>query len=463
MKKILCLTVTLMVLMTGLAHAGTVNLPRTGQTKCYDTSGNKITCAGTGQDGDIQAGVAWPEPRFTDNGDGRMTDNLTGLMWTKDANLPGGTKIWQETLDYCNNLTLGGYSDWRLPNINELESLVNGAESNTTTWLNTQGFTNVQADGYWSSTSCAGLPDLAWVVHMWYGLVVTNVCYSGVCYGSKSDDYYVWPVRSGQVGSLENSVISLPQTGQTKCFGTYGNEIPCSGTGQDGEIQAGVGWPNPRFTDHGDTVTDNLTGLMWTKNAGLPGVQETWQQALNYVKGMNSGTYQSYGYTDWRLPNRKELHSLTDYSQHGPALPSYHPFPNANRDWSSTTFAYDPGYAWIVDMWDGIVCDSTKSVSFYYVWPVRGGQSGPLDHWVISGAIMHRGSGLQNVTMTLSGDASMTTSTRADGTYSFTDLSNGTYVITPSKSGYKFWPKSRSITINDSDVSEQNFRGIKMR
>jgi uncharacterized GH25 family protein len=104
-----------------------------------------------------------------------------------------------------------------------------------------------------------------------------------------------------------------------------------------------------------------------------------------------------------------------------------------------------------------------KSSCYGYMWPVRGGQGGSFDHWVISGAIMHRGSGLQNVTMTLSGDASMTTSTRADGTYSFTDLSNGTYIITPSKNGYKFWPKSRSITINNSDVSDQNFRGIKTR
>jgi hypothetical protein len=63
--------------------------------------------------------------------------------------------------------------------------------------------------------------------------------------------------------------------------------------------------------------------------------------------------------------------------------------------------------------------------------------------------------------MTLSGDASMTASTGGDGTYSLTNLSNGTHIITPSKSGYKFWPKSRSITINDSDVSDQNFRGIK--
>ena len=66
-------------------RAGTVNVARTGQTTCYDSDGNVIDCAGTGQDGDIQAGVAWPSPRFVDNGDGTITDMLTGLMWLKDA------------------------------------------------------------------------------------------------------------------------------------------------------------------------------------------------------------------------------------------------------------------------------------------------------------------------------------------------------------------------------------------
>src|SRR4030065_25911 len=56
------------------ALAGTVELPQTGQTKCYDTAGTEIACAGTGQDGEIQAGVAWPDPRFQDNGDGMITD-----------------------------------------------------------------------------------------------------------------------------------------------------------------------------------------------------------------------------------------------------------------------------------------------------------------------------------------------------------------------------------------------------
>lgn len=61
-------------------------------------------------------------------------------------------------------------------------------------------------------------------------------------------------------------IIALPQTGQVRCHNTAGTEISCAGTGKDGEIRAGVPWPNPRFTVSGNCVTDTLTGLMWPKN-----------------------------------------------------------------------------------------------------------------------------------------------------------------------------------------------------
>ena len=135
------------VLMAGTGDDGPtppfIHLPRTGQTTCYDSGGSEINCAGTGQDGDIQAGVAWPDPRFRVNGDGTVTDDLTGLMWTQDgqvaakdgnANCFQGNncdfKTWQEALDYVAGMNAGtnlnfGYTDWRLPNILELLSLSN--------------------------------------------------------------------------------------------------------------------------------------------------------------------------------------------------------------------------------------------------------------------------------------------------------------------------------------------------
>ena len=81
MAKTTLILTTLLFVMSGIANGAPVDLPRTGQTTCYAENGTVINCASTGQDGDTLTGVAWPVPRFTDNGDQTITDNLTGLMW----------------------------------------------------------------------------------------------------------------------------------------------------------------------------------------------------------------------------------------------------------------------------------------------------------------------------------------------------------------------------------------------
>jgi hypothetical protein len=196
---------------------------------------------------------------------------------------------------------------------------------------------------------------------MWSGYVNSYVKDSG--------GHYVWPVRSRQSGGLFD-YSEIWKTGQTKCYDTAGVEVPCAGTGQDGEIQAGVAWPNPRFSVNGDCVTDNLTGLMWTKNASLTG-SKTWQGALDYANSLTL-----CGYSDWRLSNRKELISLIDFSKYNPALPTGHPFTNVQTYyWSSTTYADNTANAWFVDMWKGFVYFYNKGGYNYnfYIWPVRGG------------------------------------------------------------------------------------------
>ena len=183
------MTVMFTLFLPVFVLADTVDLPQTGQTTCYNTAGAVIPCAGTGQDGDIQEGVPWPTPRFTVSGD-CVTDNLTGMMWSKNANLPSTYMTWYQAIDYANNLTLCGYSDWRLPNVNELESLTNAGQSNSATWLNTQGFSNGQSSYYLSSTTFAYYTVNAWIVSMWYGYMYY---YSKSYYSN-----YVWPVRAGQ-------------------------------------------------------------------------------------------------------------------------------------------------------------------------------------------------------------------------------------------------------------------------
>ncbi|MBF0565045.1 MAG: DUF1566 domain-containing protein [Nitrospirae bacterium] len=357
--------------------ASTVNLPRSGQTTCYDAGGAQVACAGTGQDGDIKAGVAWPTPRFTDNGDQTITDNLTGLIWAKDAGTPavgactGGKMAWTKALDYVACLNAAnylGYNDWRLPNINELESLVNAEQSSPGQWLATQGYTNVESDHYWSSTTYARFTSDVWNVIVWCGLVVNS---------AKSLSFFVWPVRTEQSGSNGNSAVWA--TGQKQSY--Y--------SGDDGAIGAGVAWPSPRFTNDGTgTVTDNLTGLTWTKNANPAKETKTWQQALDYVASMNTGRG-TYGYIDWRLPNRRELRSLVDHSKYGSALPAGNPCTNVqNYYWSSSTNAGKPSYARNVNMYDGDVHAGYKAGSGY-VWAVRGGHVGNLINSVIS----HSGDG----------------------------------------------------------------------
>jgi Protein of unknown function (DUF1566) len=197
LKLILIMLTSLIIFLPSLSFPGEVNLPKTGQQTCYDENGNVIDCTNTGQDVNVQTGVEWPSPRFEDNGDGTVTDHLTELIWLKDAKC-GGSKNWSDALTFCNNLESGscGLSDgsvagdWRLPNVLELESLVNSEASNQGAWLNTQGFNNVQLSYYWSATTHAYFPYLAWKVRMYYG---------GSVYGSyKSGKSYVWPVRSGQ-------------------------------------------------------------------------------------------------------------------------------------------------------------------------------------------------------------------------------------------------------------------------
>ena len=363
-KTVKFLVLIILFIISSVTFAGTIQLPQTGQTKCYDSAGAAIACAGTGQDGNIRAGVAWPSPRFVDNSNGTITDNLTGLMWTKDANLmitrdplfdndstPNDGKVtWPHALDYVAKLNAEaylGYTDWRLPNVNENESLTN-ADVPFTLWLSTQGFSNVMSR-YWSSTS------------IYYGKGLTYVWVDYTWAYQPTSSFYAWPVRTGQSGTIQ-----LPKTGQT-------------GGGE------GVTWPSPRFNDNGNgTVTDNLTGLMWTKDANAPGpsacspgTNMTWQSTLDYVKCLNNNNYLDYG--DWRLPNLKELRSLVDYSNNRYSLPPDHPFINVittdySYYWSSTTAAGNTSSAWTLFMPNAAIVSQPKTGSDY-VWPVRAGQS----------------------------------------------------------------------------------------
>jgi len=160
-----------------------------------------------GEDGhaSMRKGLAWPNPRFTDNNNGTVTDNLTGLIWLKNANFKAGTRTWANALTDCATLKHGEggltdgsvEGDWRLPNVQELQSLIDYGRYNpalcntagTGQWTSGDPFTGVQSSFYWSSTTRAAGTTLAWYVGLYDG-------YATVDY--KSVAAYVWPVRGGQ-------------------------------------------------------------------------------------------------------------------------------------------------------------------------------------------------------------------------------------------------------------------------
>jgi hypothetical protein len=169
-----------------IANIGTAPVEKSGQTSTY----------ATGDDGDKEEGIAWPTPRFTDNGDGTVTDNLTGLIWLQDAFRNRDDMDWAAALAYCNSLAADGSTltdgsvagDWRLPNVKELQSLIDF--SNYDPALPTgHPFSNVQSSYYWSSTTSAYSTGYAWNVSMYYGSV------SDYYKASNSSNSYVWPVR----------------------------------------------------------------------------------------------------------------------------------------------------------------------------------------------------------------------------------------------------------------------------
>jgi len=196
-------------------------------------------------------------------------------------------------------------------------------------------------------------------------------------------------------GALWAASANIAVSGQTNCYDASGNSIACAGTGQDGDLLKGVAHPAPRFTDNGDgTVTDNLTGLMWMTEANcignVHGAYDSeginngdgrvyWQTALGFVAAVNAATYDcnvSTSHTDWRLPNIRELESLVDLGQTGPALSSGHPFTGvvSSYYWSSSTIETGPDNAWVVYFNNGFVGWDDKDGYANYVWPVRAGQ-----------------------------------------------------------------------------------------
>jgi serine protease len=367
---------------------GVVDLPRSGQTLCHDTFGYPVSCMDTGQDADVAAGVPWPVPRFT-NPDGSIplagevvVDRLTGLMWLRDANCIGSTHPeadvdkkdgdglvrWETALNFVaavNNGTYGecgaGYTGWRVPNVNEMESLLNAGAARQDAWLASQGFVNVEGGTYWTSTTLASKASKAWSYRMSSDTRKA---------GRKKKTHYLM-----LVGGDTTNPAAVLRTGQSQSY------YP----GDDGFMGTGAAAAAPRFLDNGDTtLTDTQTGLVWPAAASKmfslacgEGGKRRWQDALDFVQCLNDTSF--LGYMDWRLPNTRELTSFTNYGSSslvdwrasvgftGARTKSY---------WTSTTDAARANSAWTLSGKDGGRQRKKKSKKTL-VWPVRGGLPPP--------------------------------------------------------------------------------------
>ncbi len=351
------------------------DLPRTGQTKIY----------ATGDDASAAKGANWPYPRFTDNNDGTVSDHLTGLVWLKNAGCLGSS-VWSTALLAANRLASGacGLSDgstagqWRMPNVNELESLVDISQSNPALSAGNP-FTNV-GNAYWSSTTYTAASSNAMVIRFTDGRWI-NGTESGFSDLKEYSTNSGWAVRSGGAG-----VVKLLATGVYAGIGgrTYG-------TGDDASLTTGVRTTSyQRFVDNGDgTLSDTVTGLTWLKKADC--IKQSWAAALDTVNQLASG---QCGLTDgstagqWRLPNRNEMLSISDRAPTFPQASNFSGIPGPDGVtvlgpvifnsfqvgvyyWTSSTYATDPLQAWTVYSCDFGVYNILKTDTRQYALAVR--------------------------------------------------------------------------------------------
>jgi formylglycine-generating enzyme required for sulfatase activity len=285
-----------------------VKLPDTGQMTGYTST--------HGEDSDF---IINP-PSFTDNGDGTITDNNSGLMWQK---IDGGEMTFENASAYCDTLTLAKYSDWRLPTAQELFDLNYYDALNPA--IDTIFFTKTLAEYWWTSEL-------------------------------RSDDATkVWVVNAGG-GVGAHPKTETISAGGSKHFNVRAVRNPITTT-----------FSLPHFTDAGDgTIKDNFTGLVWQKDPA-PATM-AWEAALAYA---NASTLA--GKSDWRLPNVKELQSLNDVSVIKPSFnKTYFPNVMTGNYWSSTTMHNTSTKAWNINVDYGIVSYDDKT-NLAGVLLVRGG------------------------------------------------------------------------------------------
>ena len=356
-------------------------------------------------DGNPAIGINWPASRFVIGSGAEsncITDTLTNLQWPINFGLLGKAN-WSNALSIVNSMNtnnaatgynLCGHTDWHLPSLTELLTLINdgytdNAGSLQYSWLLSQGFQGFNSNyNYWSSSyySRTNSPNAAtqqsWLIHFTDGSL-------GHVVQTISNGYFIVPVRYVAPFTLTNpeSTAYPVQTGESNFVNGY--SIP---QGADGNPPYGVAWPTNRFIvgsgSESGCIIDNLTGLEWAQNSQILGGNiETWNDALTSVESMNiTGNaigYNLCGHTDWRLPNKREFMSLFNWgyfngnTNNQSTWLSQQGFTNISPSiyyWTSSSYAQDTSNAWYVYFSVGNINYIDKSTPYLLAWPVRGGE-----------------------------------------------------------------------------------------
>ena len=264
----------------------------TGQTQCYDNL-NVITCpdegeAFYGQDAQSTGNT----PSYQNNGDGTVTDMVTGLVWAASPDLNGDGVIdvddkltYEEALAYADSFDLAGYSDWRLPTIKELYSLIdfNGTDPSAVQGTDTSGLTPFIDTEYFEFA----YGDTNAGERIIDSQMATSTIYTSTTMGGN--------ITMFGVNFADGRIKGYPVD---KFFYVY-------------YVRGNTAYGINNFVDNNDgTVSDLATGLMWAEEDSGAGMD--WESALAWVEQLNAENY--LGYNDWRLPNAKELQSIVDYS-----------------------------------------------------------------------------------------------------------------------------------------------------
>lgn len=293
------------MLLTLIVFGQSYHIVGTNQTNYYNNS-TIITAPSQGQSFYGQNAM-YPGnvSDYTDNGDGTVTDNITGLIWEKSTDRNGDglinyydKKTFAEALAGVSSCNTGGYTDWRLPTIKELYSLAMfyGAEPNPTAtsqgtavpYINTNYFDFGYGD---INSSLHGGNANERLIDAQYA---SSTLYVSSTMGG-NETMFGFNFADGRIKGYPTTII-LPDFGtQKKYYVLYVR----------GNTNYGV---NDFLNNNDGTISDNATGLMWMQNDN--GSPVSWENALSYAENFSFA-----GYSDWRLPDIKELNSIVDYSR----------------------------------------------------------------------------------------------------------------------------------------------------